>query len=105
MCVREDSIARGERCVCVRVGGRLLPTTSTFPLPTHLLHKQCVRREILEKKKKRTCKEENDVASSSHLPHHPHTCCISGVCEEAYPRQSGEEKELPRARNYGYKAP
>ena len=37
--------------------------------------------------------EENDASSSSHLPHHLHTCCISGVCEEAYPRQRGGEKK------------
>ena len=105
VCVCEGGLhsQRGEESVCVR-RRRLLSTTSTFPLPTHLLHKRCVRRESSEKKKKRACGEENDAASSSHLPHHPHTCCISGVSEEAYPRQSGEEEELTRVCHYGYDA-
>ena len=81
MCVREELHSqRGEESVCVRDGGSLLPTTSTFPLPTHLLHKRCVRRESSEKKKKRACGEENDAASSSLLPHHP-THLLHKRCE------------------------
>ena len=83
VCVCEGGLhsQRGEVCVCVWVWGRLQPTTSTFPLPTHLLHKLCVRRGLGEEEEESVRRGERRsffLASSSSPTHLLHKRCVWG---------------------------